>query len=104
VRPVYEDCFGATATKDIAFCEGVEEMLVSNVKIYPNPASDKLYIATETEVEEVVVYDIFGRHQVTKSPSHQGDLVVDLTNLNSGIYFVKVVTENGNVVKRIVKY
>jgi hypothetical protein len=79
-------------------------MLVSNVKIYPNPASDKLYIATETEVEEVVVYDIFGRHQVTKSPSHQGDLVVDLTNLNSGIYFVKVVTENGNVVKRIVKY
>ena len=105
VRPVYEDCFGATATKDIAFCEGVEEMLVSNVKIYPNPASDKLYIATETEVEEVVVYTITGVVVSQQSTDNrQQTLTIDLSDLKSGIYFVKVVTENGNVVKRIVKY
>ena len=71
--------------------------------IYPNPANDRLYIATETEVEEVVIYDIFGRHQVTETPSHQGGVVVDVTNLNSGIYFVKVVTEKGETVQRFVK-
>ena len=106
VRPIYEDCNGATSTLDVAFNENVEEMLVSNVTIYPNPANDKLYVETLTQTQTLTIeiYDVYGRQQVTKSLSHQGALVVDLTNLNSGIYFVKVVTENGNVVKRIVKY
>ena len=71
--------------------------------IYPNPVNDKLNIVTEAEVEEVVVYDIYGRHQVTKSPSHQGDLTIDASELNSGIYFVEIKTNEGNIVKRIVK-
>ncbi|MBR0324245.1 MAG: T9SS type A sorting domain-containing protein, partial [Bacteroidales bacterium] len=57
----------------------------------------------EEEVEEVVVYDIFGRRQVTETPSHQGGLTIDVTNLNNGIYFVKVVTEKGEAVQRFVK-
>ena len=101
VRPVYEDCYGATVTKEIAFCEGVEENLIPNITIYPNPVNDKLYIATEVEVEEVVVCDIYGRQQVYKTTSQQ---VVDLTNLNRGIYFVNIKTSVGNVVKKIVKY
>ena len=44
--------------------------------IYPNPVNDRLNIVTEAEVEEVVVYDIYGRHQVTKSPSHQVTKVI----------------------------
>ena len=71
--------------------------------IYPNPVNDRLNIVTEAEVEEVVVYDIYGRHQVTKSPSHQGDLTIDASELNSGIYFVEIKTNEGNIVKRIVK-
>ena len=71
--------------------------------IYPNPVNDKLNIVTEAEVEEVVVYDIDGRHQVTKSPSLQGDLTIDVSELNSGIYFVEIKTNEGNIVKRIVK-
>ena len=71
--------------------------------MYPNPVSDKLYIEAEVEIEEVVVYDVFGRHQVTETPSHQGNLVVDVANLNSGVYFVKIVTSEGEIVKRFVK-
>ena len=82
--------------------DAVEEMTAS-FNIYPNPVSDKLYIEAETEIEEVVVYDIFGRHQVTETPSHQGNLTIDVTELNSGVYFVKVVTENGEAVQRFVK-
>ena len=104
VRPVYEDCFGATATQDITFCEGVEEMFIPNVKIYPNPVNDRLYVETQTQTLAIEIYDVYGRHQVTKSSSHQGNLTINVANLNSGIYFVKVVTESGDVVKRIVKY
>ena len=75
----------------------------NNVNVYPNPVNDILYIATETEVEEVVVYDIYGRRQVSEAPSHQGNLAIDVANLKSGIYFVKVRTEEGDIVKRIIK-
>ena len=82
--------------------ESIKE-IASSFNIYPNPVSDKLYIEAESEIEEVVVYDIFGRHQVTETPSRQGNLTIDVTNLNSGVYFVKVVSENGEIVKRFVK-
>ena len=82
--------------------DAVEEMTAS-FNVYPNPVNDRLYIETETEVKEVVVYDIYGRHQVTETPSHQGNMTVDVRNLSNGVYFVKVVTENGEVVKRFVK-
>lgn len=71
--------------------------------IYPNPVKDMLFIETETAVEEVSIYDVYGRQQVTKTPSHQGEVAVDVTDLNSGVYFVKVRTEKGETVKRFVK-
>ena len=83
--------------------DGIAE-ITSSLNVYPNPVNDRLYIETEAEIEEVVVYDVFGRHQVAETPSRQGDLTIDVTNLNSGIYFVKVVTANGEAVQRILKY
>ena len=85
-----------------SFVEGdaIEEMTTS-LSVYPNPVNDRLYIETETEVEEVVVYDVYGRQQSTVNG--QQTLSIDVANLNSGIYFVKVVTTEGEVVKRFIK-
>ena len=82
---------------------GIEDKFTNNVSIYPNPAKDRLYIETESEIEEVIVYDIYGRHQVTETPSHQEMISIDISNLNSGVYFVKINIAEGNIVKRFVK-
>ena len=83
--------------------ENVEEnMATNNISVYPNPVNDKLYIVTEDEVEDVVVYDIYGRHQQLSAVSCQPS-VIDVENLKSGIYFVKINTDKGNIVKRIIK-
>jgi hypothetical protein len=77
---------------------------VTLFNIYPNPVGDRLYIETEVEVlEAVVVYDVYGRQQDNKTTRQQGNLVVDVANLNSGVYFVKIVTSEGEIVKRFVK-
>ena len=102
VRPVYESCNGATVSQSVTFCEGVEEMFAPNVTIYPNPVNDKLFIETEVEIEEVVVYDIYGRQQTTVNG--QQSLTINVSNLSKGVYFVNVKTGVGNVVKKIVKY
>lgn len=82
--------------------ESIEELSLS-LLLYPNPVNDKLYIETEVEVEEVVVYDIYGRPQDYKTTRLQGNLVIEVLNMKNGVYFVKVVTENGEIVKRVWK-
>ena len=81
--------------------DAVEEMTAA-FNVYPNPVNDRLYIETETEVKEVVVYDVYGRRQQTTDNGQQ-TLSIDVANLSNGVYFVKVVTENGEVVKSFIK-
>ena len=81
--------------------EGVEE-LTSAINIYPNPVNDRLYIEAEVDVENVVVYDVFGRQQSTVNS--QQSTVIDVSDLNGGVYFVKINTANGDtIVKRFIK-
>lgn len=72
----------------------------NDFNIYPNPVENELYIETEMSVEEISVYDVFGRK--LSAVSYQQS-VVDVTELNSGVYFVKVRTSEGEIVKRFVK-
>ena len=80
--------------------EGVEE-LISSILIYPNPVNDRLNVVTEAEVEEIVVYDVFGRQQTTVNGQQTSS--IDVSNLNAGIYFAKIKTAEGNIVKRFIK-
>ena len=84
--------------------ENINEVETNNINIYPNPVNDRLYIETELGIEEVSVFDVFGRSIVAESQSHKVTKTsVDLSGLNTGIYFVKINTEKENIVKRIIK-
>jgi hypothetical protein len=98
----------AEYTVDIRLASDVEDDAAleensTTFNIYPNPVNDRLFVEAEAKIEEVVIYDIFGRQQVTVTTSLQGNLSIDLSDLNSGIYFVKVKTENGEIAKRFIK-
>lgn len=84
--------------------EAVESITYNNTSLhlYPNPTENRLFIETEHEIEEIVIYDVYGRkcQQANETTSQQ---VLDVTDLNAGIYFVKVVTDNNEIVKRFVK-
>ena len=73
-----------------------------SINIYPNPANDRLYIEAEVEIEDVVIYDVYGR-RLQSIVNSQQSLSVDLSDLKSGIYFIKINTNKGNIVKRIIK-
>ena len=83
--------------------DAIEEMNAS-FNVYPNPVNDRLYIETEATIESVTIYTVTGAmvgQQTTVNG--QQTLSIDVTNLNSGVYFVKVVTENGESVQRFIK-
>jgi YbbR domain-containing protein len=79
--------------------DAIEEVTTA-LNVYPNPVNNMLFVETESNVVEISVYDIFGRQQLAVSGQQS---VVDVKDLNSGVYFVKVVTENGEMVKRFIK-
>lgn len=78
--------------------EGINE-LSSSVSVYPNPAKDQLFVETEMAVEEISVYDVFGRQMTTVYDQQ----TVNVSELSNGVYFVKVKSENNEVVKRFIK-
>ena len=102
VRALFDDNKSAF-TKEIcvtATADMIDE-INSKLEIYPNPANDKIFIEAEIEIENVVVYDIYGRQQSTVNG--QQSLSIDLSNLNAGIYIIKINTEEGNIVKQFIK-
>ncbi|MBR5147450.1 MAG: T9SS type A sorting domain-containing protein, partial [Bacteroidales bacterium] len=94
--PKNEDENGSDTTNLVANYE-------NRFEIYPNPANDILFINAEVEINEVMIYDVYGRLQVTKSPSHQELTSVNVSGLNAGIYIIKIKTNEGNIVKRFIK-
>ena len=74
----------------------------SSLDLHPNPVNDKLYIETLTQTLTIEIYDVYGRQQQLSAISGQPS-VIDISGLNSGVYFVKVVTSEGETVKKIIK-
>lgn len=78
---------------------GIDEVN-DQVKIYPNPVTDNLNIAYNGEVRNVEIFDLVGR----KIYQEEGNVhQVSTATLVSGVYVVRVVTENGTVMQKIVK-
>ena len=79
---------------------GVEENGPSTgsgtLAVYPNPASDLLHLEGDFENSQVSFYDITGRK--VYQGAYQHDIAVG--NLNNGMYFIKVVTAEGQVINQ----
>ncbi len=67
---------------------GINSSNHSNIKIYPNPASDKITINTNEPVTKVKIYSCTG-NLVIESKLKE----VNISSLNAGIYFI-VIDEN----------
>jgi hypothetical protein len=70
---------------------------IVEVKLYPNPASSNVYFSGLTGAFHVQVYDVQGK--IIKSESLYSNQPLDISNIEAGIYFVKV-SADGKVVTR----
>jgi hypothetical protein len=76
---------------------GVSDNESDAVTIYPNPVKDKLFVKAEN-VQSVEIYNLVGQKVVTSN-----ETTINMSDLIGGIYFVRVVCEDGMFTKRIVK-
>jgi hypothetical protein len=71
------------------------------LKIYPNPASEALFIESEEKIESVRIFDSKGG-KVIRWEGDKGKVEVPVDGLIPGLYLVKVETAIGTVAKKVV--
>ncbi|MGO3237359.1 MAG: T9SS type A sorting domain-containing protein [Psychroflexus halocasei] len=82
---------------------GAEQPDVENIiSIYPNPANDLLKINTkDIEIEQLKLFNLQG--QQLESLNFNSKDVINVSNLNSGIYILKIYTDRGTSVHKFIK-
>lgn len=75
------------------------ELTDNEIKLYPNPAKDYFELATNVNVEKVELYNMQG--QLVKC--YAGQNQYSTTQLQNGMYLVKIFTDKGLVNKTLIK-
>ena len=80
------------------------EFYLNDITLIPNPTTGKFRIENgELRIENVEVFDVYGRNLTPHTTYLAPHTSLDITNLSSGVYFVKIYTNAGVVVKKVVK-
>lgn len=75
----------------------------TNFTIFPNPAKDILNIKVKNEIDvkSISIYNTLGQIIMTTIHAENGE--INVSNLQSGSYFIKVFTEKGNSTTKFIK-
>jgi len=79
-----------------------ENKLIDEISLYPNPFNHELNIKSTQEIKQVLVRNLEGKTQLSLS-SKQKDFKLPLSQLNNGVYFIELHTNNGIVLKKVLK-
>ena len=79
--------------------DSAEEIENSNVVVFPNPATDVITIEA-ADYQSVEMVDITGK--VVFSSEIENSLNIDVKEINSGVYFVKLNGANGSLTQKVV--
>ena len=92
------------------YCEGAFDqcdLILSNefitvkqeVKVYPNPSNGVFQIETKEDVKELRVYSIQGQLKTKAQFTNE----IDLSDFESGIYLLEIITENDEIIIKKIK-
>ncbi|MBX2904589.1 MAG: T9SS type A sorting domain-containing protein [Taibaiella sp.] len=72
----------------------------TEVSVYPNPASSSLNVVYDAsaDVKNIAVYNIIGKQVSLYRPTSFGSANLNIENIPSGVYFVRLINSHGDVV------
>ncbi len=80
------------------------ESAIEAISVFPNPANGIINInSPKSSIKEVTVTDIQGRIISTIKAYDKNNLVVDVSHLNTAVYFITIKTELGIKVEQMIK-
>ena len=83
------------------FAVGIDDVNAANVSLYPNPATSTVTLTGIEGTAEVTIVDMNGR-AAGKWTVVNGELTIDVTTLAQGAYFVRIVGEQVNAIRKLI--
>ncbi|MCB0822797.1 MAG: C10 family peptidase [Bacteroidales bacterium] len=100
VTAVYNDGESEPTNIQEVLLSGTDNMEANRIHIYPNPAENYLMVKVIDRVYSIEVMDITG-HMILQDSNSPAK--IDISNLQSGIYFLNIVADQQKYVNRFIK-
>ncbi len=86
---------------DLSNCDllGVDEFVLENLNVYPNPTSNMVNIDYQMPIDAVSVFNLLGALVSFQTNTN----VIDISQLQTGIYVLKIDSNSNSILKRILK-
>ena len=80
--------------------DGIGENEMEAISVYPNPTRDVIFVGANNDlsVQRVEVFDLTGQMVISSTK-----VEIQVSDLESGIYFVRITADDRIVTQRIVK-
>lgn len=79
---------------------GVDSYETTQIKIYPNPAQDKININSNVGINVVRIFDITGRTMYETCDVNRSDMSIDISNFAKGVYIIHIDEHTMKIVKQ----
>ncbi len=90
----------------IYFPVGISTPLLAKpqISIYPNPATDYLYVSASFVPDEILITDALGKSLMLLHPPFENSVPVNLKSLEKGYYFIQIKNKTYNSVHKLIKF
>lgn len=95
------DCYGNTDFWDEACTYRLKE---NNILVYPNPTRQELNVEASFNIKKITVLNQLGKAINYYNFCNCGKQKIDVLNLTSGTYFLKIVGKNEYEIAKFIKY
>lgn len=80
-----------------------EQLNNSTIRIFPNPATDRVQIESQENIQQLELISLNG-HIIRILQPNTPNPQIELNGVNSGLYFIRIKTQNQTITEKIVKY
>ena len=82
-----------------------DDPLANSISIFPNPARNHINIYSPTaKIESIELYDLLGKRMESELEVPATSTMVELKTIETGMYFLRVNTDSGTIVKKILRH
>lgn len=82
-----------------------EKTLIENVKIFPNPANQVIYIEADIGIKKILIQNALGQILIQSNGIANIKTIIDISKFTIGLYYISLELENGQKVnQKIIKY
>lgn len=94
---------GQPADGKSAVPDSVAHNLAERIKIYPIPVKSELIADNIDGVTMIEIFDVTGNKCINEVCDNHNQVIIEVSQLRKGIYFVRFISPRATIMKRFIK-